>query len=216
MKARLKDQIAELRGWDDRWSISSPATALAVFWGDDLAERVGADVRQHDNVVQQEMAAYPMFEKLRRFATPQERLASLAAASDRLEHDFGTWRTPWGEVNRFQRVNGDLVQPFDDAKPSIPVGFTSSQWGSMAAFGAHRWPGTKRYYGTVGNSFVAVVEFGDRVQARAATAGGESGHPASPHFDDEAQRYADGNLREVYFWPDQLNGHTERVYHPGE
>ena len=89
-------------------------------------------------------------------------------------------------------------------------------WGSIAAFGAHRWPGTKRYYGTLGNSFVAVVEFGDKVKARAITAGGESGHPSSPHFDDEAQRYADGNLREVYFWPEQLKGHTERVYHPGE
>lgn len=216
LKAKLKDQIAELRGWDDRWGVSSDATALAVFWGDDLAERIGADMKQRDDVVRQEMAAYSMFERMRRFATPQERLASLDAASDRLQRDFGSWRTAWGEVNRFQRVNGDLVQPFDDSKPSIPIGFTSSQWGSMAAFGAHRWPGTKRYYGTLGNSFVAVVEFGDHVSARAITAGGESGHPSSPHFDDEAQRYADGNLREVYFWPEQLKGHTEKVYHPGE
>ena len=216
LRVKVKDQIAELRAWDDRWSTKSVATALAVFWGDDLAERIGADIRLHDDVVHQEMAAHPAFERLRRFATPQQRLASLEAASDRLEHDFGSWRTPWGEINRFQRVNGDLVQPFDDSKPSIPVGFTSSQWGSLAAFGAHRWPGTKRYYGTQGNSFIAAVEFGDRVEARAVTAGGESGHPGSPHFQDEAQRYADGNLREVYFWPDQLKGHTERVYHPGE
>ncbi|HWE44592.1 MAG TPA: penicillin acylase family protein [Caulobacteraceae bacterium] len=216
LKAELQDQVAELRAWDDRWSVSSPATALAVFWGDDLAQRIGADMKQRDDVVRQEMAAYPMFERMRRFATAQERLASLQAASDRLQHDFGSWRTPWGEVNRFQRLTGDLVQPFDDAKPSIPIGFTSSVWGSMAAFGAHRWPGTRRYYGTLGNSFVAVVEFGDKVKARAITAGGESGHPSSPHFDDEAQRYADGNLREVYFWPEQLKGHTERVYHPGE
>jgi acyl-homoserine-lactone acylase len=216
LKAKLKDQIAALRAWDDRWSTTSIPTTLAVFWGDDLAERIGVDVKLRDNVVQQEMAAYPMFERLRRYATPQERLASLEAASDRLANDFGTWRTPWGEVNRFQRLTGDLVQPFDDAKPSIPIGFTSSQWGSIAAFGAHRWPGTKRYYGTLGNSFVAVVEFGDRVEARAVTAGGESGHPASPHFDDEAQRYADGNLRQVYFWPDELKGHVERTYHPGE
>jgi len=48
------------------------------------------------------------------------------------------------------------------------------------------------------------------------TAGGESGHPESPHFADQAQRYASGNLRDVYFYPDQLTGHTERTYHPGE
>ena len=44
----------------------------------------------------------------------------------------------------------------------------------------------------------------------------ESGNPASPHFNDEAGRYAAGALRVVYFYPDQLYGHTERVYQPGE
>ena len=144
------------------------------------------------------------------------RLHALAEAVDRLQADFGHWGVPWGEINRFQRINGDLVQPFDDSKPSIPVPFTSSRWGSLASFGAHRWPGTKRYYGTSGNSFVAVVEFGPKVSARAITAGGESGHPGSPHFNDEAERYTTGNLREVYFWPEQLKGHTEKVYHPGQ
>jgi acyl-homoserine-lactone acylase len=145
----------------------------------------------------------------------QQKLQALADASARLEQDFGTWRTPWGEINRFQRLTGDIAQPFDDAKPSIPVPFTSSQWGSLASFGARRYPGTKKYYGTSGNSFVAVVEFGDSVRARAVTAGGESGHPDSPHFNDEALRYSTGDLREVYFYPSQLVGHTERTYHPG-
>jgi acyl-homoserine-lactone acylase len=89
-------------------------------------------------------------------------------------------------------------------------------WGSLASFGARQYPNTKKWYGTSGNSFVAVVEFGPRVHAIAVTAGGESGHPDSPHFDDEAKRYATGDLREVYFYPDQLKGHTQRTYHPGE
>ena len=54
------------------------------------------------------------------------------------------------------------------------------------------------------------------MRARAVTAGGESGNPASKHFNDEVQRYAAGNLREVYYYPEQLNGHTEKTYHPGE
>ncbi len=54
-----------------------------------------------------------------------------------------------------------------------------------------------------------------QVRAQAVTAGGESGDPTSPHFNDEAERYATGNLREVYFYPAQLKGHTERTYHPG-
>ena len=61
---------------------------------------------------------------------------------------------------------------------------------------------------------MAVVEFGDKVRAKAVTAGGESGHPDSRHFNDQATRYATGDLREVYFYREQLKGHTEREYHP--
>ena len=123
--------------------------------------------------------------------------------------------TPWGEINRFQRITGDIVHPFNDKRESIPVGFTSAIWGSLAAFGARPYTGTKKWYGTSGNSFVAVVEFGEKVRAVAVSAGGESGHPANPHFNDQAKRYSTGDLREVYYYPEQLQGHTERTYHPG-
>jgi len=148
-------------------------------------------------------------------ATASELLQSLAAASARLTRDFGTWKTPWGDINRFQRLDDAIESHFDDAQPSAPVPFTSSRWGSLASFGARPYPNTKKWYGTSGNSFVAVVEFADSVRARAVTAGGESGNPASPHFRDEIARYASGNLRTVYFYRSQLEGHTEREYHPG-
>jgi acyl-homoserine-lactone acylase len=48
------------------------------------------------------------------------------------------------------------------------------------------------------------------------SAGGESGDPRSPHFNDQALRYTTGDLRPVYFYPNQLVGHTERTYHPGQ
>ena len=117
---------------------------------------------------------------------------------------------PWGEVNRFQRISPAIEGEFSDQAPSIPVGFTSNRWGSLASFGASQKPGTKRWYGTNGNSFVAVVEFGPKgVRARAVTAGGESGHPSSPHFNDEALRYVSGSLRDVYFYPGQLKGQAQ-------
>ncbi len=200
MKSELAAQIAVLRQWDYRWSADSVATSLAVFWGEEV-RRSGGRGMQQDQV-----AALPA----------AKLLSSLAAASAKLESDFGTWKTPWGQINRFQRVNDDIVPSFDDAKPSIPVPFTSSQWGSLASFGARQYPNTKKWYGTSGNSFVAVVEFGPKVRARAVTAGGESGDPRSRHFNDEAERYASGNLRDVYYYPEQLKGHIERQYHPGE
>jgi acyl-homoserine lactone acylase PvdQ len=208
LRAQLSEQIGLLRAWDHRWGVDSVPTSLAVFWGEELGRRVAAEARK-SGVSMDSYAA--------QHATPEQRLKALAAASDKLAADFGSWKTPWGDINRFQRINDDIDPPsFDDAKPSIPVGFTSSRWGSLASFGAHAWPGTKKWYGTNGNSFVAVVEFGPRIRARAVTAGGESGHTSSPHFNDEAGRYAAGNLREVYFYREQLKGHTERTYHPGE
>jgi len=71
-------------------------------------------------------------------------------------------------------------------------------------------------YGTSGNSFVAAVEFGDRVRAKAITAGGQSGDPASPHFGDQAKHYAAGELRDVWFYREDVEAEAERSYHPGE
>jgi acyl-homoserine-lactone acylase len=206
LKAKLKEQIQVLREWDLRWAANSIATSLAVFWGDDVRRRASADAS---------VAGMAVDDYVGGKAAPEQLLQSLAAASDKLAADFGTWRTPWGDINRFQRLTGDIVQPFDDAGPSIPVGFTSATWGSLASFGARAYPGTKKWYGTSGNSFVAVVEFGKTVHAVAVTAGGESGNPSSKHFNDEAKRYATGDLREVYFYRSQLKGHTEKEYHPG-
>ena len=205
LKAKLADQIALLRGWDYRWGVHSVATTLAALWGDELWGQVKLQA-DADNL--------SIYETMADHTNPQLRLSVLAGVSDRLEHDFGTWRVPWGDMNRAQRLTGDVVQKFNDAAPSIPVEFTSSRWGSLAAFGARRYEGTNKYYGTSGNSFVAIVEFGERVSARAVSMGGESGDPKSPHFSDQAERYADGALREVYFYPGQLIHHTEREYHP--
>ena len=203
LKAKTADQIAMLRKWDLRWAVDSVPTSLAVFWGEEVRRKASSPGRRGGGGGAVEDAP------------PSLLLESLVAASDKLAADFGSWKTPWGDINRFQRLTGDIVQPFNDAGPSIPVEFTSATYGSLASFGARQYPGTKKWYGTSGNSFVAVVEFGDKVRAKAVTAGGESGHPSSKHFNDEATRYATGALRDVYFYPDQLKGHTEKEYHPG-
>ena len=207
LKTKLADQITLLREWDYRWGINSIATSLAVFWGENIERRVGREARAAGMSAEDYAAEQ---------ATPAELLQSLADASDKLTADFGNWRTPWGDINRFQRLDDSIESHFDDSKPSIPVPFTSSRWGSLASFGARPYSNTKKWYGTSGNSFVAAIEFGDSVRARAVTAGGESGDPKSPHFKDEAERYATGNLRTVYFYKSQLKGHTEREYHPGK
>jgi acyl-homoserine lactone acylase PvdQ len=206
LKARVAEQVQALRDWDLRWSAASIPTSLANFWGDDLLRRVAAAATR---------AGMSASDYAVTRATPAQHLQSLADASDSLTAGFGTWKTPWGDINRFQRLTGDIVQQFNDSAPSIPVPFASGRWGSLASFGARAYPGTRKWYGTSGNSFVAVVEFGDSVRARAVTAGGLSSDPASRHFNDQALRYSTGDLRDVYFYRSQLRGHTEREYRPG-
>ncbi|MFN2240350.1 MAG: penicillin acylase family protein, partial [Thermoanaerobaculia bacterium] len=202
---RLAGPIEQLRGWDHRWSADSVATTLAVHWGEELWDEATREAPARG------LARYDYIAGL----SGARKLEALEAAIAKLESDFGTWRMPWGEINRFQRLTGDIRHAFSDDAPSIPVAFSSALWGSLASFRTTTYPDTKKRYGISGNSFVAVVEFGDRVRARAVSAGGESGDPRSPHFNDQARRYATGDLREVYFYPEQLEGHTERMYRPG-
>ena len=207
LRTRLAEQVKTLRAWDHRWGVNSVETALAIFWGIELM-KTNARLAQEAKMPSEEWVATQV--------GAEELLKALASASDQLASSFGTWRTPWGEVNRFQRLSDELAPTFTDEGPSTPIGFVPSMWGSLAAFVGHPSPGTKRWYGNYGNTFVAVVEFGDKVRARGVTIGGESGDSKSPHFNDEVQRYAEGNLREIYFYPEQLKEHTQRTYHPGE
>ncbi|MFL6720640.1 MAG: penicillin acylase family protein [Sphingomonas sp.] len=206
-KAELIGPISVLRPWDYRWRMDSVAQTLAILWGDGLVKALNAPRSEPKN---------RYMDRLARDTTPAQKLSALEAAVGRLQRDFARWQVPWGEYNRFQRLSDAVVPQFSDAAPSVPVPFADAKYGSLASLEERVPQTTKRRYGTYGNSFVAVVEFGKRVRARAVTAGGESGNPASRHFADEAQRYASGDLRTVYFYPDQLAGHTERVYHPGQ
>ncbi len=206
-KALLSAQVASLRGWDLRFGVDSKPTSLAIYWGQDM-------VAQHAPRARAE--GMPTVDFITHKLNADERLASLQRASDKLTADFGTWQTPWGEINRFQRISGDIDQQYDDSKPSWPVGFASANWGSLASFGMVAKQKTRRIYGDRGNSFVAVVEFGPRVRAKSILAGGNSNNPASKHFADQAEMYSRGEFKDVLFYKEDIEKHLERKYHPGE
>ncbi|WP_439105786.1 acylase [Congregibacter sp.] len=204
--SELAAAIDVLRDWDLRVSADSVAMSLAYFYG----MQFRADGDNPDGLRRMALINY--------FATEssyQERLAVFATAVRRLKTDFGRWETPWGDINRFQRLSGDMNLAFDDEQPSLPVGFASGDWGALASYRAVR-RNTKRLYGVSGNSFVAVVEFGDKVRAKSMLAGGQSGDPDSPHFYDQAQSYVDRDFKDVAFYREDVEARAVRRYHPGE
>ena len=204
----IKDAIDALRNWDYTVSKESVAMSLAHFYG---------TAYRRDGV-----APDGMNNDIERFAyfgsdSPmEERLAMFDLAVAKLTQDFGTWNTPWGEISRYQRLKGDIDLIFDDDAPSIAVGLTTSRWGALAAYGSRTKQITRKIYGTRGNSFVAMVEFGDKVKAKSMLAGGQSSDPASPHFADQSQRYADVQFKDVAFYREDVEKRAEASYHPGE
>jgi acyl-homoserine-lactone acylase len=204
-RADFREPIETLRAWNRRTSADSVATTLAIFWGQGLIERNGAAARDADE---------PAYDYLVDKLTDAQRLDGLRDALVKLQQDFGKWQIAWGEINRFQRLTDEIVQPFDDARPSLAVGFAPSQWGALASFDSAKPRKTKKIYGSTGNSFVAAVEFGPTIHAKAIMSGGESGDPASPHFTDQALMFSQGRFRDVLFYPEDVRAHAERRYQP--
>ena len=207
----IGEAIEALRTWDRRIAGDSVAMTLAHFYGASYLKR---------GELPENMAGAARMDRINYFGSGsphKERLDIFTDVVAKLETDFGRWDVPWSEVNRYQRLNGDITQAFDDDAPSLPVGnMASSYWGSLAAYGARGTQNTRRIYGTRGNSFVAVVEFGDKVRAKTLLAGGQSGDPGSPHFDDQATRYVEGAFKEAAYYREDVLRRAQRSYHPGQ
>jgi acyl-homoserine lactone acylase PvdQ len=202
----LAEAIETLRAWDLTTAADSIAMTLAHFYG---INSVATNTAPEGLSQMQRVNFYGTE------SPPADRLAVFADTVDMLVQDFGTWQLPWGEVNRFQRLSGDIDLEFDDERPSVAIGMGNSDWGALADFGARRQEGTKRLYGAEGNSFAAVVEFGDRVRARSILVGGQSNDPASGHFVDQVPLYASANWKEVAYYREDVEKRATERYAPG-
>ena len=203
----LKGGIEVLRNWDFAVSKESIPMSIAHFYALNYLQ---------ENTPTEGMS---VMEKIQYFGTTspiEERLAIYKKTIAQLNSDFGSWKTPWGAINRYQRINGDIIQAFNDNLSSIPIGMASGQWGALASYGSKSFNNTKRLYGTSGNSFVAVVEFGKKVKAKSILVGGQSGNPNSPHFSDQINRYDEVKFKDVAYYKEDVIQRAKLTYHPGE
>ncbi|HVG11758.1 MAG TPA: penicillin acylase family protein [Flavisolibacter sp.] len=211
LHAQLKEPIRLLRNWDLYSSDTSVATTLAIEWAQKLGpaiQRVYVDEGESDQVQKTTQFAAT--------ATPQQLLLPLSEVLTELSSKWGKWQMPWGAINRFQRLTGDIQSTYDDAQPSFPVPFASATWGQLPSYNSRYYPGTAKRYGVSGNSFICAVEFGKRIKAKSLLAGGQSGNPRSKHFNDQALMYTKGQFKDVLFYKEDVLKHVERQYHPGQ
>jgi acyl-homoserine lactone acylase PvdQ len=206
-KQQLAEPIQLLRTWDKRSSVSSAATTLSVLWAYSLFAENYSDQGKGKSQIEI-MTAFA------KNVSAEKKLHLLDDVVQQIKKAFGTWQLPWGEINRYQRVAGSINPTFDNTKPSIAVGAASSLFGCLPAFETYWHEG--KSYGVAGNSFVAAVEFGDSVKAKAISTGGQSFKPSNKHFLDQSTMYAAGKFRDVYFYKSDVLKHAESRYRPGE
>ena len=210
--AQLIEQINILKNWDYRCGENSIATTLAVEWGERLLPAI-FQTRVFNDEEDDQVTKTKQFAAT---ASPQELLQPLKGTIKSLENKFGNWKIEWGNINRFQRISGNIDQQYNDDTTSLPVGFASSIWGMLPSYSSRTFPGTKKRYGVNGNSFICAVEFGKKIKAKSLLAGGESGNPDSPHFFDQGLMYTQGKFKDVLFYKEDVMKHVERSYYPGE
>jgi len=205
----LQEPINQLKSWDKKSDVNSVATTLAIEWGYNIIYNGYKNVNSELTTDQ-----VKLFTSFSKNTSPKNRVNTLVSVVQGLQNAYGTWKVAWGEINRYQR-NGGHSQKFDDDKESLPVGMASALFGSLPAFETV-WNGTRKGYGVAGNSFIAAVEFGKRVKAKAITTGGQSFDPHSNHFTDQASMYAEGKFRDVLFYKEDVVKNPKQTYHPGE
>jgi acyl-homoserine-lactone acylase len=208
LKTQLEQPINSLKEWDKNSSSTSVATTIAIEYAYRFLQKAPVSASPYEAT-----HAVLQLKRTIEVTSSVERMKILSETIKDLEQKFGSWKTPWGEVNRYQRTDNDR---FDDSKPSMPVGLASSAFGSLPSFSSRRFPNTVKRYGVNGNSFVACVEFGKTVKAKSVITGGQSFDPSSKHFTDQAQMYIDGDFKDVLFYKEDVMKHIERQYHPGE
>jgi len=152
----MQAQLDTLKNWDLYSSESSVATTLAITWAQSLLPAI-MEINNGTNP--------DIVDKTKLFAARAGKILpeKLEMTIRQLNNRYGSWKTPWGDINRYQRLTGRLQETYDDKQPSLPSGMVAATWGCLPSFISRYVPGALKRYGYNGNSFICAVEFGPKV-----------------------------------------------------
>ena len=192
--SKLAPVMKEFDNWDRQSRVDSVAMTVFMLW---FEKQFGT-------------AVFPK-EK-----GDKDSLTLLEEAVGDLEKTYHTWRVPWGDLNRLERAQSGGDEAFSDAKPSLPVAGAPGDVGIVFNFYARPEKGQQKRYGVAGDSFVSVIDFGPKTEARSILVFGENSDSQSKHYFDQSRIYARGEFKPAWFSLEDIKRNAERTYHPGE
>ena len=209
----LTNVVDTLRNWDYRFSKQSKATTIGVFWYMAYADWVKKQLKTE--FIPAHIGGF--FENKILPAPDSIAIQLLVTATDSLKKKFGTTFIAWGDINRLQRIHSSgTLEKFSDSRPSLPVAAVPGRMGSLFSFLSRAESGQKKMYGYSGNTYVAIIEFGEKLRAVSVNNFGQSADPNSAHYFDQAPLYAEGKFKDVNFYKKDILKNKSRQYHPGE
>ncbi|WMN11999.1 penicillin acylase family protein [Marivirga salinae] len=196
--AKIEEPLKLLQSWDKYSSSESVETSLFYIW------------------------TFKRFHQ-RRIGTKFYNLVAFEEAIEKLENEKGSWKVKWGDIYRHQRTLDPEQYSFDSLETSYPISggisITGIMFASSGDFEGHLPDvGLKglNIRAHSGDSYVSIVEFGEQVKAKSIIPYGVSDHPESDHYDDQAELYAQGKLKPVFFTQDEILENLKAEYRPGE
>ena len=132
-------------------------------------------------------------------SNPKKAVDIFEDAIDEIQIKFGKLDVAWGD---YYRINYNGI--------NLPAN------GIDGRLGVYRvtWPGKtddKNMYVGGGDSWVSVIEFGDKIKAKALLSYGNSTEKDSPNNGDQLKLYSKNILRDVWFYDEDINKNIQKI-----
>ncbi len=189
---KAKEAKTILEKWDRKAETDSKGTLLFYHWASKL------NVYNHSNYAVPWDFRYPVITP-DGLANPKQAVKLLEDAVDEIKSKFGKLDVPWGDFYRL-RQNGK----------NLPANGAIDWLGIFRVSNSYSLDKDNMYV-TSGDSWVGVIEFGEKIKAKVLLSYGNSSQKDSPHNGDQLELYSKKEFRDAWFTPEEVKANTIRT-----
>ena len=190
---KLARAMQLIKAWDRRSGEQSVAYTYIYFWGKSYQELYSEEKFAR-------FISYKRKEKVDVTSKEEQdrALQALEEAVAHIEKTYGKAQVPWGEINVVTRggkfpMDGsglyDVLHPDEGPEQDNGQMYCNDGWGHLL-----------------------IVMEGSPKQVWSLLPYGESQHPSSPHYNDQAQLHSQRQAKQFWLTPADILGHTESVW----